>query len=179
MRTDEELMAAHARGEPGAYEELFRRYSGLVTNFMRKDLWRPEDAHDLAQQTFLQLHRARRDFDPAGNLRSWLLTIARNLKYDYMRRAQRRVKTTPLDTFEPSAESAHPRRVEARDLVENALAALPESQSAVIRLYWLEGLPHAEVARRLGVSEAAVRVRAHRAYKALREILSPDPGDAP
>ena len=171
MRTDNELILAHAEGDPDAFDELFRRYSGPVFLFMRKDLWQPEAAHDLTQQTFLQLHRSRRDFRPSGNLRSWLMTIARNLKYDYMRRVRRRPPTVRIEGEEIAGSEENGRRLEARDTLEHALAALPENQRDVIRLYWFEHLPYAEVAQRLGATEAAVRVRAHRAYVTLRKRI--------
>lgn len=173
MRTDEQLMCAYAEGDRSAFDELFRRYSGAVHNFMRRDLWSGEDARDLTQQAFLQLHRARRDFRADGNLRSWLMTIARNLKFDYMRQVRRRPPAGSLEDLESGpqvADESH-RRLLARDALEHAIARLPDNQQDVIRLYWFEHLPYAEIARRLGASESAVKVRAHRAYKSLREIL--------
>ncbi|MHC4473338.1 MAG: RNA polymerase sigma factor [Planctomycetota bacterium] len=180
MRTDEELMRAHAQGEPNAFEELFRRYSRTVLYFMRKEIWRAEDAHDLTQQAFLQLHRSRHEFRPSGNLRSWLMTIARNLKYDYMRQARRRPRFSGNGGPEtdPPVPDESQRLLEARDALEHAIAGLPENQRVVIRLYWFEHLPYAEIAQRLGATESAVKVRAHRAYKALRAALSdPEGGD--
>lgn len=171
MRTDEQLMCAYAEGERSAFDELFRRHSAAVHNFMRRDLWSTEDARDLTQQAFLQLHRSRHDFRADGNLRPWLMTIARNLKFDYMRRVRRRPPAGSIEDAEPQAEDESQRRLVARDALEHALARLPENQQDVIRLYWFEHQPYAEIARRLGASESAVKVRAHRAYKALREIL--------
>jgi RNA polymerase sigma-70 factor (ECF subfamily) len=55
-----------------------------------------------------------------------------------------------------------------------AIAQLPESQRTVVELHWLSELPFAEVARIVGAKEGAVRVRAHRAYKRLKEILAPE-----
>jgi RNA polymerase sigma factor (sigma-70 family) len=172
MRTDDELMLAHARGDPDAFEELHRRHAGAVLRFMRKDLWRAEAAHDLTQQTFLQLHRSRHDFRASGTFLGWLLTIARNLKYTYMRQVRRRPPTVPIEAA-PVAEDESERRLEARDTLERALETLPENQRIVIRLYWLEHRSYPEIARRLGVKESAVRVRAHRAYRRLREHLGP------
>jgi len=177
MRSDNDLMRAHAEGDPDAFDELFRRHARSVHGFMRKDLWRPEAAHDLTQQTFLQLHRSRFDFKPSGNLRGWLMTIARNLKYDYMRQVQRRPKTVRIEDSEPVGGGEDDARVEARDTLERALESLPANQRDVVRLFWFEHLPYAVIAERLGASEAAVRVRAHRAYKALRERIDAMEGE--
>ncbi len=173
MRTDEQLMCAYAEGDRSAFDELFRRYSAMVHNFMRRDLWCAEEARDLTQQTFLQLHRSRHDFRADGNLRSWLMTIARNLKFDYMRQVRRRPPAGSLEVSESDpqvADESHGRLL-ARDALEHAIARLPEGQQEVIRLYWFEHLPYAEIAQKLGASESAVKVRAHRAYKALRGFL--------
>jgi RNA polymerase sigma-70 factor (ECF subfamily) len=173
-------MRAHADGDRNAFDELFKRYSKKVHNFMRRDLWRVEEARDLTQQAFLQLHRSRHDFRLSGNLGSWLMTIARNLKFDYMRQVQRRPSASGIDGAEtdPPAPDENHRRFEARDALEHAIATLPENQQAVIRLFWFEHQPYSEIARRLGASESAVKVRAHRAYKALRETLEATGGGA-
>ena len=62
MRSDEELMAAYIKGEESAFRVLFERHSPMLLRVMRHQLRRPEDARDLVQQTFLQLHRSRFDF---------------------------------------------------------------------------------------------------------------------
>ena len=90
-----------------------------------------------------------------------------------MRQVRRRPPAGNLDDPESGpqvADESH-RRLLARDALEHAIARLPENQQDVIRLYWFEHLPYAEIARRLGASESAVKVRAHRAYKTLRAIL--------
>ena len=57
---------------------------------MLRELYVREEANDLVQQTFLQLHRARVDFDPGQKLKPWVFTIAMNLKREYFRRKKRR-----------------------------------------------------------------------------------------
>ena len=58
--------------------------------------------------------------------------------------------------------------------VRSALAELPGNQREVVELHWFEERPFAEVAQIVGASEGAVRVRAHRAYKRLKELLEED-----
>ena len=83
------------------------------------------------------------------------------------------VDLTPIDDPEllPQVADGSHDHLLARDALEHAIAGLPENQQDVIRLFWFEHLPYAEIARRLDASESAVKVRAHRAYKALREII--------
>ena len=91
-------MAAYVGGDRSAFAVLFERYAPRLLRLMQRDLGRGEDAHDLVQQTFLQLHRARRDFRAGAKLRPWLFTIALNLKRQHFRRQGRRPARTSSTT---------------------------------------------------------------------------------
>jgi len=173
MRTDEELMAAYLQGESAAFRELFDRYGPILERVMRHHLHRPEDARDLVQQAFLQLHRSRFDFRPGAQLRPWLFTIALNLKREYFRRMGRRPES-PLDLDGRNDPGIGPRgheQLEASEEVRFALGRLPEDQRDVIALHWLAGIPLPEVAELVGASLSAVKVRAHRGYAGMRRVL--------
>jgi RNA polymerase sigma factor (sigma-70 family) len=175
MRSDEELMAAYVRGDAAAFRELWNRHSPVLLRVMRSQLRRPEDARDLVQQTFLQLHRSRQDFREGARLSPWLFTIAMNLKREYFRRAARRPEA-PLENegeSVPVAPRGH-EQAEAREEVAYAMGKLPEDQREVIALHWLGGVPLPEVASIVGASVSAVKVRAHRGYAAMRRALGKD-----
>src|SRR5262245_45057401 len=170
-KTDEELMAAYVAGDKSAFEELFARYAPLLVRMMRRQLRQPEDAEELVQQTFLQLHRARRDFEQGRRLRPWLMTIAFNLKREHFRRRTRRPESA-LDYEPPASERGD--RLELHDDAERlrgALDKLPEGQRDVIVMHWFEEMSFPDVAEILGLTVSAVKVRAHRGYKALRQVL--------
>jgi RNA polymerase sigma factor (sigma-70 family) len=171
--SDEELMRAWTAGDRRAFEELFRRYAPVLTRVMRRQLRSPEEATDLVQQTFLQLHRSRHDFDANAKLRPWLFTIAMNLKREYFRRSGRRPEA-PLELDGRLDPSEGPRGVQQqearRDLVA-ALERLPADQAEVIALHWFDGASFPEIAELLGATTTAVKVRAHRGYVKLRELL--------
>lgn len=173
-RSDEELMAAWVQGDEAAFEHLFVRYAPLLSGLLRRQVG-PDEAGDLVQQTFLQLHRARLDFAPGARLRPWLLTIALNLGREHLRRQARR-RTGTLGDIDPAAHGAAPagQALEGREdaaRVRAALAALPQAQREVIELHWFQGLPFAQVAALLGSTAGAVKVRAHRGYQRLRGLL--------
>ncbi|HEX3594137.1 MAG TPA: RNA polymerase sigma factor [Polyangiaceae bacterium] len=178
MRTDEELMAAYVVGDTGAFRELFERHSPVLMRVMRHQLRRPEDARDLVQQTFLQLHRSRNDFRAGAQLKPWLFTIAMNLKREYFRRAGRRPETVlELDgRTDPAVAPRGHEQLEAADELGFALRQLPEEQREVITLHWLGGVPLPDVAEMVGASLSAVKVRAHRGYAAMRRALG-EPGN--
>jgi RNA polymerase sigma-70 factor (ECF subfamily) len=172
MRSDEELMAAYTAGDGAAFDELFRRYVGLLRGYLRRGYLGEVDVQDLVQQVFLQLHRARRDYRPDRPLRPWLMTIARNVKRDYLRRERRRPPLAALLGDETAGGERGADRLALREALDEALARLPGSLRRVVEAYWFEELSHAEIARRFGISRSAAKVRAHRAYRALRGILA-------
>ena len=172
MKSDEELMAAYVGGDSSAFATLFQRYAPILMRVMRRQMRVQEDANELVQQTFLQLHRARKDFQQGRRLRPWLMTIAYNLKREHFRRKKRRPEA-PLE-YEPEAapESRHPLERKAdRERLRAALETVPEGQREVIEMHWFEDISFPDVAQMLGLSVSAVKVRAHRGYKQLRRAL--------
>ena len=170
---DEELMRRYKAGDREAFRLLFERYAPRLYGLLRRRCRRDEDAHDLVQQTFLQLHRARHDFRADARLRPWLYTIALNLYRDAARYTGRRpeflVEELPTQREEPDVM-----RRDAARRVRQAVAALPQSQREVVELHWFEEMSFGEVAEVLGISRSAAKVRAHRAYKVLRDALEGD-----
>jgi RNA polymerase sigma factor (sigma-70 family) len=115
------------------------------------------------------MYRAHARFDPAGNFAGWARRIATNLALDHLRKARREV---PLDEdfASPPAPDAGAQR-EARERIALAFRTLSPKLRVVATLALLEDVPHREIAEALGISEAAVRVRAFRATRILREEL--------
>ena len=174
MQSDEELMAAYVAGNNAAFEQLFRRYAPALLRVIGRQLSSPGEANDLVQQTFLQLHRARRDFKPGARLRPWIFTIALNLKREHFRRLRRRPEA-PLELDgrnDPAILPEPPERAENERAVRRALDRLPPDHREVIVLHWFEGLSFPEVSAVVGASVSAVKVRAHRGYVALRKLLA-------
>jgi RNA polymerase sigma factor (sigma-70 family) len=173
--SDEDLMAAYMDGDAAAFRTLFDRHAPVLYRLARRRLSSNDDARDVVQQTLLQVHRARHDFRRGSRLRPWLFTIAMNLIREHYRRHSRR-REQPLDSAplaaEPATEPEDAERVRERSArVRAALASLPEAQREVIELHWFEDSPYDEIAMIVGASVAAVRVRAHRGYERLRQIL--------
>jgi RNA polymerase sigma factor (sigma-70 family) len=174
--SDEQLMSAYVAGDAAAFRVIFERYAPLLMRAMLRELYVREEANDLVQQTFLQLHRARADFDPGQKLKPWVFTIAMNLKREYFRRKRRRPERS-LDVesaLEPAVAALGAARVDARRTLARVLADLPPDQREVIELHWFDGLEFPEVAQVVGASVSAVKVRAHRGYVRLRQALGDD-----
>ncbi len=181
FQTDEALMAAYLGGDRAAFEALFRRHGPVILGMARRQLRSEEAARDVVQQTFLQVHRARLDFRAGARLKPWLFTIATNLVREHHRRSGRRPETSyeaakeNQPEIEPSASPPDLGEQQDRALrlarLRGALGQLPDSQRLVIELHWIQGHPFPEVAKMVGATVSAVKVRAHRGYGRLRELL--------
>ncbi len=171
--TDEELMGAYIDGSDQAFRLLFERYAPILLRLTRRHLRSDELAEEIVQQTFFRLHGARNDFRRGSKLRPWVMTIAMNLVREHWRRKKRR-KMTSLEVETQAAPEAELMPLEIRErakLLHAALEKLPTSQREVVELHWFQERPYAEVAMIVGTSEGAVRVRAHRAYATLKQLL--------
>lgn len=172
-------MEAYRGGDDAAFQALFERYGPRLLRTLRRQVRQQEDARELVQQTFLQLHRARFDFRSGTLLRPWLFTICLNLKREYFRRKGRRPEA-PLELdgrSDPVTDPHDPLEAERARQVRAAIRELPEAQREVIELHWFQGLPFKEVAGIVGASVTAVKVRAHRGYERLRLVLEPPGAD--
>ena len=172
-------MTAYVSGDRRAFEQLFARLAPRLHRFFRRSFGTEATADDLLQQTFLKLHRARDSYDHTMRVAPWAFAIASRVRLDEFRRRKR--------LAEDGDEEALARADEARaadppgggldpdtaDAVRRAVDALPESQRVVIHLNRFEDMTFAEIARVLGTTEGAVKLRAFRAYATLRQTLAP------
>jgi RNA polymerase sigma-70 factor (ECF subfamily) len=173
MPSDEELMVAHREGDPAAFRELFARYGSLLIRMFTRDLHQPVTAEDLVQQTFLHLHRARADYDAAQPFKPWLFAIALNVKREYFRMRWRRPEQALGGEVTELGAAPDPHlRSDARGCLRWALGRIPTDQREVIELHWFAGLSYPEIALSLGIGAVAAKVRAHRGYTRLRELLT-------
>ena len=179
MTVDEErhlgsLMRLAQQGDQASYADLLGRLTGFARRYARGRLGDVAWIDDVVQETLLTVHRARHTCDTARAFAPWFYAIVSSRVIDAVRRERRiagrelgaDVLPEPHATDQPRAEDA----VDV-DAIRAAVAALPPRQRQVI-----EGLKYRDesvrdVAERLGMSESAVKVTAHRGYKFLRRLL--------
>lgn len=177
-----DAMLRYADGDARGFEVVYAALAPVVGACQRRWVGDAALAEDLTQETFLRVHRARTRYQPGAPVGPWVLTIARRLSIDALRRRGTRgerlsgdgtLPEIPVEAVEPLDAACHaPESPEAlMAALRTAVEALPESLRAVVALHKLEGLPLAEVAARLGIREGAARVRAHRGYARLRQLL--------
>lgn len=186
------LMDLYLDGDERAFVALHAALTPRLKAFLVHFVRDGAAADDLVQATWLKAHLARDRFEargpgPDGAVQAWYFTIARNLALDHLRgqgreRRRREPDDPAHDTLSelpdglPNAEELQVGRAEAQEIAERvqvALARLPAGQREIVELHKLQGMTMAEIAARLQIREGAVRVRAHRAYKALARWLGP------
>ncbi|MEM8883332.1 MAG: sigma-70 family RNA polymerase sigma factor [Planctomycetota bacterium] len=158
------------RRDGAAFERLVASYGTFAYDFARRVTGQTADAEDLMQEAFLALSKEPPEVPRAIGLRAFLgrriLLGARTLhRVTASRRRRDRRAARPESTSD---------RPDARTDAETALALLSDPLRAAATLRFLHGLSYAEVAATLNVSEAAARMRVHRALGELRRRLGPD-----
>ncbi len=180
-------MERYAMGDAAAFAQVYDVIAPRLFGYLIRQTRERARAEDLLQQTMLHIHRARDRFIPGAEVTPWAFAIARRLLVDSIRRGRREVlgDGNELDagaSGTPGADEV----VQGNQValhVERVLAGLPASQRAAFQLIKQDGLSLAEAAQALGTTVAAVKLRAHRAYEALRvglrEIGVGDAADSP
>ena len=182
--------ATSALDEERAYEQWVRASAPRVLAVTRRLLRNEDDAQETAQEAFLLAFRGLPRFDGEARLSTWLHRIAVNAALMRLR-SKRRHPEESLEDLQLlprfHADGHHEEEpgewhlsgeqalasAELRKAVRGAIDALPVMFRDVLMLRDIEGLNTAEVAQGLGISEAAVKTRLHRARLALREQLDP------
>jgi RNA polymerase sigma-70 factor (ECF subfamily) len=170
LPTDAELLAA-ARTDASAFRALYERYAERVHAFHLRRTGERQAAYDLTAETFAQAWLSRGKFrDRAGGTAGpWLFAIARNVLVDSVRR--RRLERSACERLGIPVETATAPEDSWLDGIDEVLGSLPPAQAEAVRLRVVDELEYEDVARRLGTTPAAARVRVHRGLAALRHRL--------
>jgi RNA polymerase sigma-70 factor (ECF subfamily) len=180
---DQEILAQLKAGDMSACKACVESHSDGLYRLAYRILRDEAAAEDVVQDTFLNAFKALDQFDGRSTLGTWLFRIAYNNALMRLRRNKPAVSLDANDDdpalgFTPvvlpwreTPEDVIARQ-EIRELLEQAIAALPESLYTVFQLRDIEERSTAETAQIVGLSEAAVKVRLHRARLLLREKLS-------
>lgn len=163
-------MAAYRDGEIAGFARLYELLAGDLQRYFRRSPFDAAAADDLVQETFLELHRARRTHLPGLPVRPWVFGIARHVLARHRRARHRRARLEiALPAGEPAAPAA-PSRLESAD-VRAAVERLAPSRRAPWLLHHVQGLSFQEIAARLRIGVGAAKLRSSRAMKSLRRAL--------
>jgi RNA polymerase sigma-70 factor (ECF subfamily) len=180
--TTEELVDRARAGDKRAFEELVRQTSPACYALAFRLVGNEHDARDVVQDAYLRAYRGLRRFRGEAGFATWLHRITVNCAASLL---ERRAKSS-CDRLDELSDSRHlvemraerdPESVASsaddRSRLVEALAELPDDLRVVVVLRDVYDLPHKEIAKELGISQSAAKVRLHRARKRLSDRLFP------
>ncbi|MEN8145588.1 MAG: RNA polymerase sigma factor [Gemmatimonadota bacterium] len=171
-KSDHQLMTAVGLGDVSALGLLFERHSEGVYSLCYRMTGDGSVADDLVQESFLRIHRYSSRFEGRAAFSTWLYRLVRNVCLDHLNavsRAQARTETLSLIS-EPGHTPGGDDEVDPRvETLRQALYGLSAGEREVLVLSRYEGLSYAEIAEVCETTVGAIKVRAHRAMRALRK----------
>jgi RNA polymerase sigma-70 factor (ECF subfamily) len=178
---DEEVVSRVLAGETALYEILMRRYNQRLYRVSRVILRDDGEAEDVMQDAYVRAYEHLNQFAGKAAFSTWLTRIA---IHEALARKRRRGRIEELDALTtangdsmPILKSSAPTpeagaaQAETRQLLEEAIDRLPENYRTVVMLREVEEMSVAETAESLGVTDAVVKTRLHRAHAMLRKDL--------
>ena len=187
-RTDVQLMLDVKAGDEQSFELLLRKYRTPLVNFLYRMVRNTAVAEDLAQEVFLRVYRARREYAPSAKFTTWMFRIATNLALNSVRDNRHRQMEISIDQTMDTGEDEQPplevpdrtptveQELVARsraEMIMKAIHTLPEKQRAAVLLHKYQEMDYDEIARVLECSESALKSLLFRAYESLRAELAP------
>lgn len=180
---DEELVRRSLAGDKSAYGTIVERHQRRMVGYLQRMLRDREAALDVAQETFIKAWQALARYDPSWRFSTWLYSIASNAAIDHMRARRRKLVSLdePIQTedSEVSRELPSPddgpdllaEGEEMREVLEKAIAKLPEEYRMLILLRHPVGKSYEEIAEMTRLPMGTVKNRIFRARQQLKEML--------
>src|SRR5881397_3503295 len=181
---DQELVKRTQAGEASAFDDLVIKYTprlyGLVYNMTSNH----EDTNDMLQDVFAKAYRAIKGFRGKSSFYTWIHTIAVNMTLNFLKKRGRRYHLSLDDVdasiqndkefIELTSTSSPVREADLGELqrrLNEAMMKLSDEHRAVVTMFHIQGMPHAEISKILGVSEGTVRWRLFYAHRQLQNYL--------
>ena len=173
---DESLVESAKSGEDEAFAELVRRHKRKVLRLASRYAKDTGELDDIAQDIFIKIYRNLGGYRKEAPFEHWLTKVAISACYDFLRKKKNVSRDVPIEDVEynlsvPADEGKKLEALQAKEMLDKALAKLKPMERVVITLLELEERPVKEIAVITGLSESNIKVRAFRARKALKKIL--------
>jgi len=167
-----DLLIESSGGDKQAYDTLLGEMYDYLNIFCRRHLYNPEQLEDCVQECLFAIHKAKHTFDHSKSIGPWFFTIVRHKIIDQFRKSKRQKEREKLDPHyeEVTAGPSYP-DIDLAGELQKLLPKLSPLYREVFVLTKIENKSVKETAELLNVGESAVKVRAHRANKALRKLI--------
>lgn len=175
-----ELLQAVAEGDRDKFQELHKRFVGIVYSTVYKVLNDSQDTEDVVQEVFTAIWKKAGMYEPKkGKPMTWITTMARNRAIDRLRSKQRRYKLsedfkTEREVLTSGGKLDSATNAELKDrheLLRSAVMELSGAQRKAIQLAYFSGLTQAEIAEQLGEPLGTVKARIRRGIIRLRTVV--------
>lgn len=167
-------MAKAQAGDENCYRQLLDALSTVIASYLRARFGPLDFLEDCVQECLIAIHQGRHTYDAKRPFRPWMFTIVRHKAIDVLRHRGRQPNLQSVSDEEGGIEQiagvTHGEH-EERSAHDDVFAGLQTQFKEALLLTKVVGLSMSEAADRLGISEAAMKVRVHRAIKALRKKL--------
>jgi RNA polymerase sigma-70 factor (ECF subfamily) len=180
----EPVSEGSAMDQPLHFEAFMQSYQNMVFSTAARLLGNPTEAEDIAQEVFVKAYERFAELSQSPTAGGWLKTVTRNLCLNHLTRyrarwrffSEMRIEADDSEAYEANlpAPETHDQAVntsDQRQLLEEALQKLPESQRIPLVLYHFESLRYEEIAEKLGMSLSKVKTDIFRGREALRRKL--------
>ena len=169
----EALMRRSLAGDKRAYADLLGETARLLRPFIARRLSFDSEVEDVLQETLISIHKARHTYDGNRPYRPWVYAIAKFRLHDYLRMhyGDKLRQAEDIADMEIAAHEDVTETAISYESIRGEVSKLPAKQASIVQMMHEEGCTAKEVASRLGMTESAVKVAAHRAYKILRKRL--------
>lgn len=171
-----ELMIRSLNGDQSAYKTLLQELILILEKYFQKKVQNPTDIEDLIQETLISIHKARHTYDNKLSLLNWIYSIAYCRYVDYIRKISKIKKNEiQLETF-PDVITNREKEMnflyEEKNRMESVLNKLSEKERKIFTLLKIEKFSIKEVSKKMQMSEAALKVAAHRIYKKIKKLIN-------
>src|SRR5208282_2770694 len=169
-RSDVQLMLDVKAGDEASFDFLLQKYRSPLVNFLHRMVRDTATAEDLAQEVFLRVYRARKQYTPSAKFTTWLFRIATNVALNSVRDNRYQKMQISIDapvdedSQAPMELPAREKRIDQHmierdrtEIIRRAIWSLPEKQRAAVLLHKYEEMDYAEIARILDCSEGALK----------------------
>ena len=172
---DLQLIEKISKGDSKSFESLMLKYQKLVHGYSMKMLKNVQKAEDVTQETWMRVINHSQNFKPTGSVKSWILSIARNLTIDEFRNNKRWIdlddeKWDAIEDTQSDIENIFNTH-ERSEALKLAFETLPENQRVILSMILIEELNQSEVSIKLGISVGAVKASLFRAREQLKRAM--------
>lgn len=169
--TDDDLIKQIAVGNEYAFVKLFDRYAGIVLGYCTRLLGDKIKAEDIAQEVWMKVLKSAINYQPQNKPQAWILTIARNTTWDFLRQQKHILINETADEITPDTTHIDIEilieKKQNLELVKSVVDELPETQRLVFVTWMTEKKSHTELAREFNTSVSAIKSLIFRARQSL------------